>query len=244
MVADLLKVTEGGRGSASGGPQQVDGVKTSFEDSIQGSVFTYTNSNSTRDPFGGPDYHSAPRWVYHLAGAWVVSVVIASIFTNGLVPAATTKFEKLRRPLNWILVNLAIANLAETIIAGTVSAANQMYGYFVLGRPLCIVEGYTVALCGITGLWSLAIISWERWTVVCKPSGNGRFDARLTVAGIAFSWIWAAVWTAPPIFGWSSLSCQFRNCILQLLGKKVDDSSELSSVSKTEASSVSSVSPA
>ncbi|GAB1302886.1 Green cone photoreceptor pigment [Apodemus speciosus] len=36
----------------------------------------------------------------------------------------------------------------------------------------------------------------------------------------------------------------FRNCILQLFGKKVDDSSELSSTSKTEVSSVSSVSPA
>lgn len=56
---------------------------------------------------------------------------------------------------------------------------------------------------GITGLWSLAIISWERWMVVCKPFGNVRFDAKLAIAGIAFSWIWAAVWTAPPIFGWS-----------------------------------------
>ncbi|MBV96182.1 Long-wave-sensitive opsin 1, partial [Eschrichtius robustus] len=58
---------------------------------------------------------------------------------------------------------------------------------------------------GITGLWSLAIISWERWMVVCKPFGNVRFDAKLAIAGIAFSWIWAAVWAAPPIFGWSSV---------------------------------------
>lgn len=56
---------------------------------------------------------------------------------------------------------------------------------------------------GITGLWSLAIISWERWLVVCKPFGNMRFDAKLAIAGITFSWVWAAVWTAPPIFGWS-----------------------------------------
>ncbi|CAM5173940.1 unnamed protein product [Eretmochelys imbricata] len=39
---------------------------------------------------------------------------------------------------------------------------------------------------------------------------------------------------------------QFRNCIMQLFGKKVDDGSELSSTSRTEVSSVSnsSVSPA
>ena len=56
---------------------------------------------------------------------------------------------------------------------------------------------------GITALWSLAIISWERWFVVCKPFGNIKFDGKLAVAGILFSWIWACAWTAPPIFGWS-----------------------------------------
>jgi len=86
--------------------------------------------------------------VYHLTSAWMVFVVIASVFTNGLVLAATMRFKKLRHPLNWILVNLAIADLAETIIASTISVVNQMYGYFVLGHPLCVVEGYTVSLCG------------------------------------------------------------------------------------------------
>uniref|UniRef100_A0A8C0E192 Long-wave-sensitive opsin 1 n=1 Tax=Balaenoptera musculus TaxID=9771 RepID=A0A8C0E192_BALMU len=176
----------------------------SFEDSTQGSVFTYTSSSSTRgEPLRRPQSPHRSRWVYQLTSVWMVFVVVASILTNGLVLAATMKFKKLRHPLNWILVNLAIADLAETIIAGTISIVNQMYGYFVLGHRLCIVEGYTVSLCGITGLWSLAIISWERWMVVCKPFGNVRFDAKLAIAGIAFSWIWAAVWAAPPIFGWS-----------------------------------------
>lgn len=99
-------------------------------------------------PFEGPNYHIAPRWVYHLTSAWMIFVVIASVFTNGLVLVATMRFKKLRHPLNWILVNLAVADLAETIIASTISVANQIYGYFVLGHPLCVVEGYTVSLCG------------------------------------------------------------------------------------------------
>lgn len=74
-------------------------------------------------------------------------------------------------------------------------------------KILCSLDMFSIIclLCpiGITGLWSLAIISWERWLVVCKPFGNVRFDAKLATVGIAFSWVWAAVWTAPPIFGWS-----------------------------------------
>lgn len=99
-------------------------------------------------PFEGPNYHIAPRWVYHLTSTWMIFVVIASVFTNGLVLAATMRFKKLRHPLNWILVNLAVADLAETAIAGTISVVNQIYGYFVLGHPLCVVEGYIVSLCG------------------------------------------------------------------------------------------------
>lgn len=102
-------------------------------------------------PFEGPNYHIAPRWVYHLTSTWMIIVVIASVFTNGLVLVATMKFKKLRHPLNWILVNLAIADLAETVIASTISVVNQFFGYFVLGHPLCVVEGYTVSVCGKPG---------------------------------------------------------------------------------------------
>ncbi|KAG7999343.1 Red-sensitive opsin [Nibea albiflora] len=183
--------------------KQAFAARRHHEDSTRGSAFVYTNSNHTRDPFEGPNYHIAPRWVYNVATLWMLVVVVLSVFTNGLVLVATAKFKKLRHPLNWILVNLAIADLGETVFASTISVCNQVFGYFILGHPMCIFEGYVVSLCGITGLWSLAIISWERWIVVCKPFGNVKFDAKWASAGIIFSWIWSAVWCAPPIFGWS-----------------------------------------
>uniref|UniRef100_A0A3Q1HCU7 Opsin 1 (cone pigments), long-wave-sensitive, 1 n=1 Tax=Acanthochromis polyacanthus TaxID=80966 RepID=A0A3Q1HCU7_9TELE len=173
------------------------------EETTRGSAFTYTNTNHTKDPFEGPNYHIAPRWVYNVATVWMFFVVVLSVFTNGLVLVATAKFKKLRHPLNWILVNLAIADLGETVFASTISVCNQFFGYFILGHPMCVFEGYTVSTCGITALWSLTIISWERWVVVCKPFGNVKFDAKWATGGIVFSWVWAAVWCAPPMFGWS-----------------------------------------
>nr|ANV21067.1 long-wavelength-sensitive opsin [Mordacia mordax] len=173
------------------------------EDTTRESVFVYTNENFTRDPFEGPNYHIAPRWIFNLVSVFMLIVVVASLFTNGLVLVATMKFKKLRHPLNWILVNLAFADIAETIFASTVSVSNQVFGYFILGHPMCVFEGYIVALCGICGLWSLAIISFERWMVVCKPFGNVKFDGKIALILIIFSWVWAAFWCAPPIFGWS-----------------------------------------
>lgn len=173
------------------------------DDTTRGSIFVYTNQNNTRGPFEGPNFHIAPRWVYHLVSFFMIIVVVASTFTNGLVLVATAKFKKLRHPLNWILVNLALVDLVETVIASSISVINQFFGYFFLGHPLCVIEGYLVSSCGITGLWSLAIISWERWFVVCKPFGNIKFDSKLAVIGIIFAWVWAWGWSAPPIFGWS-----------------------------------------
>lgn len=100
------------------------------------------------DPFEGPNYHIAPRWVYNIATLWMFFVVVLSVFTNGLVLVATAKFKKLRHPLNWILVNLAIADLGETVFASTISVCNQFFGYFILGHPMCVFEGYVVSVCG------------------------------------------------------------------------------------------------
>uniref|UniRef100_A0A8C1HW89 G-protein coupled receptors family 1 profile domain-containing protein n=1 Tax=Cyprinus carpio carpio TaxID=630221 RepID=A0A8C1HW89_CYPCA len=150
------------------------------DETTRETMFVYTKSNNTKEP--------ARRWVYNVATVWMFFVVIASTFTNGLVLVATAKFKKLHHPLKWILLNLALADLGETLLASTISVINQIIGIH------CVC---------ITGLRSLTVISWERWVVVCKPFGNVKFDAKWASAGIIFSWVWAAFWCSPPIFGWN-----------------------------------------
>uniref|UniRef100_A0A8C2T3W6 Red-sensitive opsin-like n=1 Tax=Coturnix japonica TaxID=93934 RepID=A0A8C2T3W6_COTJA len=293
-----------------------------------------------RRPFEGPNYHIAPRWVYNITSLWMVFVVLASIFTNGLVLVATWRFKKLRHPLNWILVNLAVADLGETVIASTISVINQISGYFILGHPMCVVEGYTVSACGelwgsygaaMGQLWVMGQIwGWECFAPLrywphglktsCGPdvfSGSSDPGVQsymvvlmvtccffpLAIIVLCYLQVWLAIrastqkaekevsrmvvvmivaycfcWgpytffacfaAANPGYAFHPLAAalpayfaksatiynpiiyvfmnrQFRNCILQLFGKKVDDGSEVST-SRTEVSSVSnsSVSPA
>ncbi|TDH14587.1 hypothetical protein EPR50_G00043930 [Perca flavescens] len=183
--------------------KQVFAARRYNEDATQSGGFVYTNSNNTKGPFEGPNYHIAPRWIYNLTTMWMCMVVVVSTFTNGLVLVATAKFKKLRHPLNWIIVNLAFADIVETLIASNISICNQFFGYFILGHPMCMFEGFTVATCGIAGLWSLTVISFERWIIVCKPFGNVKFDGKMAAAGIVFCWVFSAACMAPPLFGWS-----------------------------------------
>uniref|UniRef100_A0ACB8ECI4 Uncharacterized protein n=1 Tax=Sphaerodactylus townsendi TaxID=933632 RepID=A0ACB8ECI4_9SAUR len=57
---------------------------------------------------------------------------------------------------------------------------------------------------GIVGLWSLAILAFERYLVICKPVGDFRFQQRHAMVGCLYTWVWSLVWTVPPLLGWSS----------------------------------------
>uniref|UniRef100_A0A8D0L6U5 G-protein coupled receptors family 1 profile domain-containing protein n=1 Tax=Sphenodon punctatus TaxID=8508 RepID=A0A8D0L6U5_SPHPU len=161
--------------------------------------------NGTPGPFDGPQWpHLAPRSIYILVAMLMGAVVFAASLVNGLVIVVSIRHKKLRSPLNYILVNLAVADLMVTFFGSTVSFANNVNGFFVLGKTACEFEGFMVSLTGIVGLWSLAILAFESYIVICKPMGDFRFQQRHAVIGCAFTWAWSLLWTVPPILGWSS----------------------------------------
>ncbi|XP_069828600.1 pinopsin-like [Dendropsophus ebraccatus] len=156
-------------------------------------------------PYDGPQWpHLAPRSTYLIVAVLMGMVVVLAFFVNGLVIVVSLKYKKLRSPLNYILVNLAVADMLVTIFGSSVSFHNNIFGYFTLGKAMCEFEGFMVSLTGIVGLWSLAILAFERYIVICKPLGDFRFQQRHAVMGCAFTWIWALMWTSPPLFGWCS----------------------------------------
>ncbi|XP_063002866.1 pinopsin-like [Elgaria multicarinata webbii] len=161
--------------------------------------------NGTPGPFDGPQWpHLAPRSVYTSVAVLMGLVVVSAAVVNGLVIVVSVQYKKLRSPLNYILVNLAVADLLVTFFGSTVSFANNVRGFFVFGRAACEFEGFMVSLTGIVGLWSLAILAFERYLVICKPVGDFRFQRRHAVIGCVFTWAWSSLWTVPPLCGWSS----------------------------------------
>ncbi|KAM6118566.1 pinopsin [Phoenicopterus ruber ruber] len=162
-------------------------------------------SNGTPGPFDGPQWpHQAPRGMYLAVAVLMGIVVVSASVVNGLVIVVSIRYKKLRSPLNYILVNLAVADLLVTLCGSSVSFSNNINGFFVFGKRMCELEGFMVSLTGIVGLWSLAILAFERYVVVCRPLGDFRFQHRHAVSGCAFTWSWSLLWTTPPLLGWSS----------------------------------------
>ncbi|XP_029990996.1 parapinopsin-like [Sphaeramia orbicularis] len=139
---------------------------------------------------------------------FICLAIIMAIFTgpaivlNATVIIVTLMHKQLRQPLNYALVNMAVADLGTAMTGGVLSVVNNAQGYFSLGRTGCVMEGFAVSLCGITSLCTVALIAVERMFVICKPLGLITFQKHHAVAGIAFSWLWSFIWNVPPLFGW------------------------------------------
>ncbi|KAM4582584.1 parapinopsin-like [Fundulus diaphanus] len=139
---------------------------------------------------------------------FIVLAIIMTFFTipaivlNATVIIVSLMHKQLRQPLNYALVNLAIADLGTAMTGGVLSVVNNAQGYFSLGRTGCVMEGFAVSLCGITSLCTVALIAVERMFVVCKPLGQIAFQKKHAIGGVVLSWLWSLAWNLPPLFGW------------------------------------------
>ncbi|XP_069559407.1 parapinopsin-like [Brachyistius frenatus] len=139
---------------------------------------------------------------------FILLSIIMAIFTgpaiilNATVIIVSLMHKQLRQPLNYALVNMAVADLGTAMTGGVLSVVNNAQGYFSLGRTGCVMEGFAVSLFGITSLCTVALIAVERMFVVSKPLGQITFQKQHAIGGIAVAWLWSLTWNLPPLFGW------------------------------------------
>lgn len=70
---------------------------------------------------------------------------------------------------------------------------------------------------GMVSLWSLAVIAFERWLVICKPLGNFIFKPDHAVACCVLTWIFALIASVPPLVGWSRLVLSVTSATAQVI---------------------------
>uniref|UniRef100_A0A672MBX2 Vertebrate ancient opsin-like n=1 Tax=Sinocyclocheilus grahami TaxID=75366 RepID=A0A672MBX2_SINGR len=157
----------------------------------------------TEDPFSGPLTFIAP-WNYKVLAALMFVVTSVSLCENFTVMLVTFRFKQLRQPLNYIIVNLSVADFLVSLTGGTISFLTNFHGYFFLGKWACVLEGFAVTFFGIVALWSLAVLAFERFFVICRPLGNIRLRGKHAALGLLFVWTFSFIWTIPPVLGWSS----------------------------------------
>nr|ANV21057.1 rhodopsin [Eptatretus cirrhatus] len=181
----------------------------------EGSNFYVPMSNKTgvvRSPFLYPQFYLAEPWKYSALAAYMFFLIVTGFPVNFLTLFVTIQHKKLRTALNYILLNLATANLLMIVFGFTTTMYSSMNGYFVFGTTMCYFEGFFATFGGEMALWSLVVLAVERYIVICKPMGNFRFGTSHALIGVSFTWIMALSCCAPPIFGWSRYIPEGMQC--------------------------------
>lgn len=70
--------------------------------------------------------------------------------------------------------------------------------------PSTVIMGVLSWFLGIVALWSLAILAFERYFVICRPLKNVRLGVKHAAMGLVFVWTFSFIWTIPPVLGWNS----------------------------------------
>nr|UVC66202.1 rhodopsin [Myripristis pralinia] len=181
----------------------------------EGPYFYIPMSNATgivRSPYEYPQYYLVYPAAYAVLGAYMFFLIIFGFPVNFLTLYVTIEHKKLRTPLNYILLNLAVADLFMVIGGFTTTIYTSMHGYFVLGRLGCNLEGFSATLGGMISLWSLVVLAVERWVVVCKPISNFRFGENHAIMGVSLTWAMGLACTVPPLVGWSRYIPEGMQC--------------------------------
>nr|BAB88652.1 rhodopsin [Plecoglossus altivelis]BAC00857.1 rod opsin [Plecoglossus altivelis]BAC65337.1 retinal rhodopsin [Plecoglossus altivelis] len=181
----------------------------------EGPFFYVPMSNASgivRSPYEYPQYYLINPAAYFMLACYMFFLIITGFPINFLTLYVTIEHKKLRTALNYILLNLAVADLFMVIGGFTTTLYTSMHGYFVFGRTGCNIEGFCATLGGEIAMWSLVVLAIERWVVVCKPMTNFRFGENHAIMGVAFTWVMAAACAVPPLFGWSRYIPEGMQC--------------------------------
>nr|AMB42901.1 Short wavelength sensitive 2B [Chlorurus sordidus] len=162
-----------------------------------------TNNITALSPFLVPQDHLGNTGIFYVMAAFMFFIFVVGTIINSLTVACTIQYKKLRSHLNYILVNLAVSNLIVATVGSSTCFVCFCNRYMIVGPTGCKIEGFAATLGGMVSLWSLAVVAFERWLVVCKPLGNFAFKPHHAIACCAATWVFAIIASAPPLFGWS-----------------------------------------
>ncbi|GIY62571.1 hypothetical protein CDAR_596231 [Caerostris darwini] len=144
------------------------------------------------------------KGIWHIIlGMTIILLGIISLSGNGVVLYLMATVRSLRTPANLLVMNLAISDFSMLAFMMPTMAPNSFGETWVLGSLMCEVYGMLGSLFGCGSVWSLVMITLDRYNVIVKGMSAQPLTRLKAVGWVLFIWIWSIGWTIAPFFGWS-----------------------------------------
>lgn len=143
-----------------------------------------------------------PIWAKVLT-AYMIIIGMISWCGNGVVIYIFSTTKSLRTPANLLVINLALSDFGIMITNTPMMGINLYFETWVLGPAMCDLYGGLGSAFGCSSIWSMCMISLDRYQVIVKGVAGRPMTIKLALVKIAFIWAMGSIWTLAPVFGWS-----------------------------------------
>lgn len=161
-----------------------------------------TPDNPTSDPLG--------RTQVQIWLEIVLAIVICLMaFTgNTLVVIAIHYDQRLNTITNMLIENLAFTDIFMATLHMPFWIVSLRYGRWVFGHVLCQLVGLTQLTFGISSLFTMTGIAFNRYFNIVKRNLYLKYFStkKTTYMLIAFSWLGPIVATTPQLYGWGKIA--------------------------------------
>lgn len=132
-----------------------------------------TNNITALSPYLVPQEHLGGSGLFYSLSAFMFVLFVSGTAINILTIACTVQYKKLRSHLNYILVNLAMANLVVSFFGSSTCFICFAFKYMILGPLGCKIEGFTATLGGEFEKKNKKILRCSSHTVSPLPPAYG-----------------------------------------------------------------------
>ncbi|XP_050738699.1 compound eye opsin BCRH1-like [Eriocheir sinensis] len=149
-----------------------------------------------------------PMWHYLLGMIYII-LGFFSIMGNGMVIYLYMNAKNLKTPSNMLVVNLALSDLIMLTTNFPPFAFNCFSGgRWMFSATYCGVYAALGAITGVCSIWTLCMISYDRFNVICNGFNGPKLTQGKAMAMCAFCWLMAIGWALPPFFGWGAYTLE------------------------------------
>nr|AWU78803.1 Go opsin [Branchiostoma lanceolatum] len=172
-------------------------------------LFTDSPENSSEWPWtDGPTDTTLRHYQFVTYEGYLASAVYLTLTGTigflGNVIAITvflTRKEFRQKEHNSLVLNLAIADFSICVFAYPSSTISGYAGRWLLGDVGCTIYGFLCFTFSMVSMVTLCAVSVYRYIVICKPQFAYLLTHRRTMYVIPGIWLYALLFTIPPLVG-------------------------------------------
>ncbi|XP_054164549.1 cholecystokinin receptor-like [Oppia nitens] len=117
-------------------------------------------------------------------------IFLLAIIGNILVIITLAANRRMRSVTNRLLLNLAVSDLLLAVFCMPFTLMVVLYKQFIFGQLMCSLISYMQAVLVMVSVWTLVVVSVERYYAICQPLRSRGYRQTLSYAYRIIGLVW------------------------------------------------------